>query len=125
MAISVNKNNATKYLTSNKIAQVLCSIAKAVYPDLTKEELKKFSSHSGRVWALVLLDKAGMTPDFMKSRLRWMGKSYRLYLRDTSILQRKHVNALKKESDKITGLLGNNRDILPNIVPTDNEMGAY
>jgi hypothetical protein len=56
MAVFVNKNNATKYLTSNKIAEVLRSIAKAVHPDLSKEELKKFSSHSGRVWALVLLD---------------------------------------------------------------------
>jgi hypothetical protein len=102
MAVFVNKNNATKYLTGNKIAEVLRSIAKAVHPDLTKEELKKFSSHSGRVWTLVLLDEAGMTPDFMKSRLRWMGESYCLYLRDTLILQRKHVDALKKESDKIT-----------------------
>ena len=114
MAVFVNKSNTTKYLTSNKFAEVLCSIAKAVHPDLTKEELKKLSSHSGRVWALVLLDEAGMTPDFMKSRLRWMGKSYRLYIWDTLILQRKHVNALNKESDKIMRLLGNNRDILPN-----------
>jgi hypothetical protein len=78
MAVFVNKNNATKYLTGNKIAEVLRSIEKAVHPDLTEKELKKFSSHSGRVWALVLLEKAGMTPDFIKSRLRWMGKSYRL-----------------------------------------------
>jgi hypothetical protein len=125
MAVFVNKSNTTKYLTGNKIADVLRLIAKAVHPDLTEDELKEFSSHSGRVWALVLLDEAGMTPDFMKSRLRWMGESYRLYLRDTSILQRKHVDALNKESNEITRLLGNNRDILPNIVPTDDEMGAY
>jgi hypothetical protein len=125
MAVFVNKSITPKYLTGSKIAEVLCSIAKAVNPDLTKEELKKFSSHSGRVWALVLLDEAGMTPDFMKLRLRWMGKSYRLYLRDTLILQCKHVNALKKESSKTTLLLGNNQDILPNSVPTNNEMGVY
>ncbi len=125
MAVFVNKSNTTKYLTGNKIAEVLRSIAKAVHPDLTKEELKKFSSHLGRVWALVLLDEAGMTPDFMKSRLRWMGESYCLYLWDTLILQRKHVDALNKESNKITWLLGYNRDILPNIVPTNNEMGVY
>ncbi len=69
MAVFVNKNNATKFLTGNKIAEVSQSIAKAVHPDLTEDELKKFSSHLGRVWALVLLDEAGMTPDFMKSRL--------------------------------------------------------
>ncbi len=36
----------------------------------------------------------GMTPDFMKSRLPWLGESYHLYLCDTSVLQQQHVNAL-------------------------------
>jgi hypothetical protein len=66
-----------------------------------------------------------MTPDFMKSCLRWMGESYRLYLRNTSILQQKHVDALKKESDEVMQLLGSNCDILPNIVPVDDKMGEY
>jgi hypothetical protein len=61
----------------------------------------------------------------MKSCLRWMGEPYRLYLRNTSILQQKHVDALKKESDKIMRLLGSNCDILPNIVPVDDDMGEY
>ena len=34
-----------------------------------------FSSHSGRVWAVVLLDKTGMNSDFIKSWLSWMGDS--------------------------------------------------
>ncbi len=54
-----------------------------------------------------------------------MGESYRLYLHDTSILQQKHVNALKKESDKVIQLHGSNHDILPNIVPVDEEKGEY
>jgi hypothetical protein len=66
-----------------------------------------------------------MTPDFMKSHLCWMGESYRLYLRNTSILQQKHVDALGKESDKVMQLLGNNRDILQNIIPVDDKMGEY
>jgi hypothetical protein len=119
------QKDPTKYLTGKKISDVLHSIARAVHPDLCEDEIKRFSLHSGRVWALVFLDEAGMTPDFMKSRLRWMGKSYRLYLRDTSILQQKHVNALKKDSDDLLRLLGRNHDILPNIVPKDNEMGEY
>ncbi len=77
------------------------------------------------VGSFVLLDEAGMTPDFMKSRLRWMGESYRLYLWDTSTLQHKHVDALEKESDEITQLLGSNRDILPDVVPIDDNMGEY
>ena len=125
MGVFVNKFGITRYLTGNKIQDVLRSIAKAVHPDLTDDEIKRFSSHSGRVWALVLLDEAGMSPVFMTSRLRWMGESYKLYLRDTSVLQQQHVDALSNESDEVTRLLGNNRDILPNIVPLDDEMGEY
>jgi hypothetical protein len=87
MAVFVNKNGKTKYLTGNKFSDVLCTFARKVHPDLSEDEIKKFSSHSGRVWALVLLDEARMSPDFCKSCLRRMGKSYRLYLRDTSIHQ--------------------------------------
>ncbi len=61
----------------------------------------------------------------MKSQLRWMGDSYKLYLQDTSILQYKHINALKKESDELIKLLGSNKDVLPNIVPVDDDMGDY
>ena len=92
---------------------------------MPEDELKSFSSHSGRVWDLVLLDKAGMTPDFMKLRLRWIGDSYGLNLRDASIFQQKHIEALKKDSNKIQRLPGRNRDILPNIIPVDDEMGDY
>ncbi len=54
-----------------------------------------------------------------------MGESYRLYLHDTSILQQKHIDALSKESDEVMWLLGSNHDILPNILPVDDEMGEY
>jgi hypothetical protein len=125
MAIFVNKHGNTKYLTGNKIPDVLRSIARAVHPDLSEDKIKILSLHSGRVWALVLLDEAGMNPDFMNSRLRCMGESYRLYLHDTSILQQKHVDALKKDANNLLQLLGRNHDILPNIVPEDNEKGEY
>jgi len=125
MGVFVNKFGITRYLTGNKIQDVLRSIARVVHPDLTEDEIKRFSSHLDRVWALVLLDEAGMSPAFMTSRLRWMGDSYKLYLYDTAVLQQKHVTALSKESDEVTRLLGNNCDILPDVVPLDNEMGEY
>ncbi len=95
------------------------------HSDLSKDEFKCFLSHSGTVWALVLLDEAGMTPAFMISCLHWMGESYKLYLHNTSILQHKHIDALSKESDEVIQLLGRNCNILPNIVPVDDEMGEY
>ncbi len=67
MGMFVNKFGIKKYLTGGKIAKVLQSIAKRVHPDLSAEELSRISLHSGRVWALVLLDEAGMSPAFMTS----------------------------------------------------------
>jgi hypothetical protein len=83
---------------------MLRTIVRIVHPDLSKDKIKRFSSHLGRVWALVLLDEAGMSPDFCNSRLRWMGESYQLYLHDTLILQQKHVDALDKESSEVVKL---------------------
>jgi hypothetical protein len=54
-----------------------------------------------------------------------MEESYKLYLCDTSVLQFKHVDALKKESDEVMKLLGSNKDVLPSVVPIDDDMGDY
>jgi hypothetical protein len=125
MAVFVNKFGITRYLTGGKIADVLQPVAKAVHLDISADKIKRFSNHLGRVWALVLLDEARMTPDFMTSHVRWMEDSYKLYLCNTLVLQHKHVNALKNESNEVMKLLGCNRDILPNIVPVDDEMEEY
>ena len=109
MGIFINKFGIKKYLTGGKIAEILWSVAKRVHPDCSAEELSCISSYSGQVWALVLLDEAGMSPAFMTSQLRWMGDSYKLYLRNTSILQHKHIDALNKESDELMKLLGTNK----------------
>ncbi len=85
----------------------------------------RFSSHSIRVWAVVLLDEAGMNPDFIKSQLRWMGDSYRLYLQDTAVLQTKHISSLEQASNEFIMLFGKNCMTLPDIVPEDNTMVFY
>ena len=125
MGIFTNHQGVTKYLTASKIAEVLQSVAKTCHPDLTRDEIMRFTSHSIRVWAVVLLDEAGMNPDFIKSRLRWMGDSYRSYLRDTAVLQQKHISALERSSNDFINLFGENRTTLPDIVPIDDTMGPY
>jgi hypothetical protein len=90
-----------------------------------KDEISRFSLHSGRVWALVLLDEAGMSPAFIQFRLRWLGTSYRLYLQDTSVIQSKHISALNTASNEVIRLHGNNSTILLSDVPIDEEMGEY
>ena len=113
------------YLTGNKIAELLQSLAKSTHPDMTLDKISRFSSYSGRVWAVVLIDEAGKLPDFIKSRLCWLGDSFRTYLRDTSVIQRQHIDALKTNSDEIMKLYGRNHSILPDIVPIDTQMGIY
>ena len=125
MGVFVNHQGKVRYLTANKIAEVFQSVAKTCHPDLTRDENMRFSSHSIRVWAVVLLDEAGMNPDFIKSWLRWMGNSDRLYLRDTAILKTKHITALERSSYDFLALFGENRMTLPDIVPVDDAMVSY
>jgi hypothetical protein len=76
----------------NKIAKILQKALKEVWLDTTPDILKWYSAHSLRVWACVLLDKAGKSPDYIKKRLHWLGDSFRMYLRDTAIIQHQHVD---------------------------------
>ncbi len=95
--------NCTKpmYLTGNRVKKFLQNAVKIAQPTITADELKKFSAHSLRVWACVLLDQAGKSPSYIQQRLRWQGESYRLYLRDTINSSRAHCNALASDSNDI------------------------
>ena len=105
MVASLDKDGNLQYLTYSKIASMIRSAARHVHADMTGEEIKKFSSHSYRVFACVLLHEAGSHPDTIKNRLHWMGESYRLYLRDTAEIQKKHNKALDASSEQLDVLL--------------------
>ncbi len=94
VAVYKTKKGKVIYLTGNKIAELLWKAIKEVRPDTTPDKLKWYSAHSLRVWACVLLYKAGKLPDYIKKRLHWLGDSFRMYLRDTAIIQHQHVDAL-------------------------------
>jgi hypothetical protein len=102
------KKGKVIYLTGNKIAELLRKAVKEVQPDTTPDKLKRYSAHSLRVWACVLLDEAGKLLDYIKKRLRWLGDSFRMYLRGTAIIQHQHVDALlaalQEVMDQITAL---------------------
>ncbi len=66
-----------------------------------------------------------MNSDFIKSWLCWIGDSYRLYLRDTAVLQAKHVNALEQSSFDFISLYRENPTTLPDFIPNDDSMGLY
>jgi hypothetical protein len=102
------KKGKVIYLTGNKIAELLRKAVKKVCPDTTPDKLKWYSAHSLQVWACVLLDEAGKLLDYIKKRLRWLGDSFRMYLRDTAIIQHQHVDAfldaLQEVMDLVTDL---------------------
>jgi hypothetical protein len=93
------------YLIGNKIAKLLRKAVKKVRPDTTPDKLKQYSAHSLSVWACVLLHKAGKPPDYIKKRLHWLGDSFRMYLRDTAIIQHQHVNTLLAAPQEVMELI--------------------
>jgi hypothetical protein len=107
MPIAVYKTKKGKviYLTGNKIAEFLRNAIKRVHPNTTPDKLKWYSAHSLRVWACVLLDKAGKPSDYIKKRLCWLGDSFRMYLRDTAIIQHWHVDALLAALQEVMELI--------------------
>ena len=83
---------------SNKFTEITQKSDRKVYPDMPHDKVMNYSTHSISVWACVSLDEAGQFSDFIKPKLRWIGKSYRVYLRDTNKINHQHVEALKESS---------------------------
>ena len=118
------------YLTSKRIANLFREAVKAIHPRTSKAELSGYSAHSLQVCVCVLLDESGMSPEFIMARLRWMGNSFRMYLRNTGIIQDKHLNILRAASQEITDLIAGSLVNIPDlvglsIVDLDNTMGNY
>ncbi len=66
------------------------------------------------------------------SHLRWMGNSFRMYLRDTDVIQDKHFNILQAASQEVINLIGADTKALISEIATgltnvelDNKMGNY
>jgi hypothetical protein len=70
LAIYKTKKGESLYLTGSKIAELLRGLVKRIRPDTSVEDIKRYSAHSLRVWACVLLDKSGKS---RKGRYRWDG----------------------------------------------------
>jgi hypothetical protein len=125
------------YITGSRIATLLRKAVKNVRPSTSADNLKRYSAHSLHVWACVLLDEAGMSPSFIQKCLRWLGDSFKMYLRDTKTIQDKHLAALRLASSNVMALIGTPPDDIvhltatmsvlnaPNNIVEDNQMGAY
>lgn len=81
------------FLSNRHIETSLQTAACRVHNITSKKELAKYSSHSYRVMACVLLDTAGMSTDFIKFRLRWKSDAFKMYVRHTPKLAQTHNEA--------------------------------
>jgi hypothetical protein len=100
-----SKKDSLAYITGTRIAVLFRATARAAHPTITKEDEQQYSAHLLRVWACVLLDKAGKTPDFIKKCIRWMGNSLRMYLCNMQIIQDQHHEALRASSKEVMDLI--------------------
>jgi hypothetical protein len=101
------KKCKVNYLTGNKITELLWKAVKKVRRNTTPDKLKQYYTHSLQVWNCILLDEARKLPDYIKKRLRWLGDSFRMYLRDTAIIQHQHVDALPAALQELMDLITN------------------
>jgi hypothetical protein len=105
--------------------------ARAVHPTISKEEEQQYSSHSLQVWACVFLNEAGKSPNYIKKRLRWMGDSFWMYLRDTCVIQDQHCKALRASSEEVMDLVSTLPDnilrlsIMSDRIGDEDDMGVY
>jgi hypothetical protein len=125
------KKDALAYITGSRIAILFQAVARAVRPTISKEEEQQYSTHSLRVWACVLLDEAGKSPDYIKKRLRWMGDSFWMYLLDTHVIQDQHretPRALSEEVMDLVSALPDDillRSIMSDRTGDEDDMGVY
>ncbi len=99
------KKDAMAYLTSSRIALHFQAAARAVCPNMSKDDEQWYSANSMRVWACVLLDEAGKSPDYIKKHLRCMGDSFWMYLCDRHVIQDQNREAVRASSEEVMDLV--------------------
>ena len=90
----IKSSSVVSYITNALVTKFLQMAATAAHGITNKKDLKKFSPHSIRVGACVLLDIHGKTPGFIKKRLRWRSDAYLDYLRNVVQLAHLHSDVI-------------------------------
>ena len=68
LTILQKKNGEVKYVAHQQVTDIIRKAVKAVYPNMAKKTLSKYSCHSIRVWDCVSLDEVGKLPEFIRKR---------------------------------------------------------
>ncbi len=112
------------YITGSRIATLIRKAVKKVRPSTFPDDLKKYSAHSLRVWACVLLDEAGMSLSFIQKPLCWLGDSFKMYLCDTKAIQEKHLAALQTASSNVMALISTPPDDIVRLTATMSDLNV-
>jgi hypothetical protein len=83
----------TKLITAPDIEGAMRRVASRVYnldPVKDQEQLRKWSAHSLRVGACVIIHSMGMSTAQIKFLLRWRSDAFMVYLRNTATLANRH-----------------------------------
>jgi len=103
LSIFITKDSKVQYFHHKPVELALQNAAKSVYNITDLKTLKKYSLHSVRVGACVLLHASQPDPLFIQFRLRWRSTSFMAYLRSTPKLAAIHNNIMNGvNSDDIT-----------------------
>ena len=111
-----------KFITGDCVSKLFKSIARNIYPDMSKKELSQHSAHMIRVTAAVLLQISDKGGDFIRSRLRWESKAYHDYLRNTDIMAHKHVEAMGESSFDMSAYSVSAENLSPPLSPATPQM---
>ena len=93
------KHGDIRFVVANDIEESMRSIASALYkldPIKDKKALQRWSAHSLRVGACVLLHGMGFTTTQIQWLLRWASDAFKVYLRNMTILADAQHRALDK-----------------------------
>ena len=91
--------SAPRFITATDIEKTMRASAARVYnlhPIKDKVALQKWSAHSLRVGACVILHTMGHTESQIQWLLRWRSLAFMLYLRNVAILADQHHQTLDK-----------------------------
>ncbi len=118
------------YMTANRMAILIQEVVKKVCPGISTKDLNKYSAHLLQVWAWILLDELGKSPDYIHKQLCWLGDSLCMYLCDTRVIQGVHHKVLRLSMEEIFNLLAAQpADIIQNTLMSegtvDTNMGKY
>lgn len=82
-----------KFLTNNLMAASFKNAATIAHNITDPKSLSKYTSHSVRVMACVILFAKGKNTDFIKYRLRWKSDCFQMYLRHVPVQAAEHNEA--------------------------------